>query len=85
MFGFVYCFRLNIFASNISNLMLPLGAEGAEGAGGCESYPTFYIPNKYTRYFFNDSFIYFVVAFSLFGTSKDVILQFCKTVRESSR
>ena len=31
---FVFCFRLNIFTSKISNLLLPLGAEGA---GGCKS------------------------------------------------
>ena len=47
VFDFVYCFRQNIFTSKISNLLLPLRAEGAEGAGGRESYPTNDIPNKY--------------------------------------
>ena len=31
LFGF--CFKLNIFTIKISNLLLPLGAEGAEGLG----------------------------------------------------
>ena len=44
---FFYCFRLNIFTSKISNLLLPLGVEEAEGAGGRESYPTSDIPYKY--------------------------------------
>ena len=28
-----FCFRLNIFTSNISDLLLPLGAEGAVNLG----------------------------------------------------
>ena len=36
MFDFVYCFILNIFTSKISDLLLPLGTEGARGR---ESYP----------------------------------------------
>ena len=31
VFGFGFCLRLNIFASKISNLLLPLGAEGGRG------------------------------------------------------
>ena len=45
VFDFVYCFKLNIFTRKISNLLLPLGNEGAEGAGGRESHPTNDIPN----------------------------------------
>ena len=43
----VFCFRLNIFTSKTSNLLLLLEAEEPEGAGGCESYPTSEISNKY--------------------------------------
>ena len=39
-----FVFRLNIFTSKVSNLLLPLRAEGA---GGFESYSTSQIPNKY--------------------------------------
>ena len=44
VFDFVYCFRLNIFTSKISNLLLPLGVEEVRSR---ESYPTNDIPNKY--------------------------------------
>ena len=44
--SFVYCFRLNIFTSNISNLLLPLWDEKAEETGGSESYPTNDMPNE---------------------------------------
>ena len=40
-----FVFRLNTFTSKVSNLLLPLGAEGA---GGFESYPAREIPKKYT-------------------------------------
>ena len=51
-------FRLNIFASKVSNLLLPFGVEGA---GRSESNPTSEAPNKY----FYDAFLmmYFVVVF----------------------
>ena len=55
-----FSFGLNIFTSKISNLLLPLGAEGS---GCCESYPTGEIPNEYI---YDDD----VVVFSLFGTSR---------------
>ena len=42
-----FCFRVNIFRSKTSNLLLLFGAAGAEGAGGYEFYPTSEIPNKY--------------------------------------
>ena len=38
-----FVFRLNIFTIKVSNLLLPLRAEGA---GGFESYTTSEIPNK---------------------------------------
>ena len=41
MFDFVYCFRLNILTSKISDLLLPLATKGA---GGRESDP----PNDIT-------------------------------------
>ena len=87
-----FVFRLNIFTSKISNLLLPLGAEGV---GGFESYPTSEIPNKYIY----DAFLMislsillllFFVTFWLFirvnrRFTKAVILQVCKIVREISR
>ena len=42
-FDFVHCFRLNIFVSKISNLLLSVVAERA---GNRESYQTNDIPNK---------------------------------------
>ena len=39
-----FAFRLNIFASKVSNLLIPLETEGA---GRFESYPTSETPNKY--------------------------------------
>ena len=39
-----FVFRLNIFTSKVSNLLLPLETEEA---GAFESYPTSEIPNKY--------------------------------------
>ena len=39
-----FVFGLNLFKSKVSNLLLPLEAEGA---GGLESYPTSEIPIKY--------------------------------------
>ena len=47
MFVFVFCFRLNIFTTKPSSLLLSLGVERPEGAGDCESYPTSEIPNIY--------------------------------------
>ena len=38
---------MKIFTSNGSNLLLPLGAVGAEAARDCKSYPNSNIPNKY--------------------------------------
>ena len=84
-----FVFRMNIFTSKVSNLLLLLGAEGA---GGLESYPTSEIPNKYIY----DAFlmIYFSILLLLFFVTfwhfkgvnwrftKDVILRFCKIVRE---
>ena len=47
--------------SKISNLLLPLESEGAEGGGGRESYPANDISNKY----FYDAFycLLFIAAF----------------------
>ena len=39
MFDFVFCLRMNIFISKISNLLLPLWAKGAEAVN-------FDIPNQ---------------------------------------
>ena len=67
-----FAFRLNIFTSEVSNLLLHFGAEWA---WGFESYPPSEIPNKYIY----DAFliiylsILFAVAFSLFGTPKELI------------
>ena len=44
VFDFVYCFRPNIFTNKISDLLLPLGTEGA---GGRQSYTPNDIINKY--------------------------------------
>ena len=89
VFDFVHCFRLNILTSKISNLLLPLQSEGAEGIGGRESYPANDISNKYIYYAFYC--LLFIVAipyccFSLFGTLKELIrdsqgLQFRNFVR----
>ena len=86
-----FVFRLNTFTSKVSNLLLPLGAEGA---GGFESYPTSEIPNKYIY----DAFLmtYLPILLLLFFTfwhfkgvnrrfTKAVILQFCKTLRDISK
>ena len=80
-----FVFRLNTFTSKVSNLLLPLGTEGA---GGFESYATSEIPNKYIY----DAFLmtYLPILLLLFFTfwhfkgvnrrfTKAVILQFCKT------
>ena len=50
VFDFVYCFRLNIFTSKISYLLLPLGAEGA---GSRE----FFQPNDITNKYIYDAFL----------------------------
>ena len=69
VFDFVFCFRLNMFISKISNLLLPFGAEGAS----CYTQPMIY-PLNISMMFFNDLFIYFaVVVFPLFGASKGLI------------
>ena len=44
MFDFAFVFRLNTLISKVSNLLLPLGVEGAEGF---KSYPNIEIPSKY--------------------------------------
>ena len=70
---FVCCFRLNIFTSKISNLLLPWIGE-AEGAGGRESYPTNDIPNKYICDAFLIIYLSILLLFVLlFGTSKKLI------------
>ena len=67
-----FVFRLNIFTIKVSNLLLPLGAEGA---GGFESYPTSEIPNKYIYDVFLITYfsIFVAVVFSFFDTSKELI------------
>ena len=67
VFDFVYCFRPIIFASKTSNLLLPVGAEGVERAGGREYFNFSYVKGVNQRF------------------TKAVFLQFCKTVRETSR
>ena len=70
---FVCCFRLNIFTSKISNLLLPW-IEEAEGTGGRESYPTNDIPNKYICDAFLIIYLSILLLFVLlFGTSKKLI------------
>ena len=67
-----FVFRLNIFTSKVSNLLLPLGGEGT---WSFESYPTSEIPNKYIY----DAFlmiylsILLLLFFAPFGTSKELI------------
>ena len=68
VFDFVFfCFRLDIFTNKISNLLLPLGATAQN----------LDVPNQYRintfMMLFNDLFIYFGVAFPLFGASNDLI------------
>ena len=81
---------MNIFTSNVSNLLLPLGAKGSRDF---ESYPTSKIGNKYIY----DAFlmIYLSVLLFLFFVTfwhfkrvnrrfiKAVILRFCKIVIKS--
>ena len=86
----LFVFRLNTFTSKVSNLLLPLGTEGA---GGFESYATSEIPNKYIY----DAFLmtYLPILLLLFTFwhfkgvnrrfTKAVILQFCKAFREISK
>ena len=64
-FGSIFCFKLNIFTSKISNLLLPVWAEGA---GGCESYPTSEIPNKYIY----DAFL-MIYLFPKFSKLHDIV------------
>ena len=66
VFDFVYCFRLNVFTSKISNLLLPCGLKGLEAVNLTQ-------PINISTMLFNDLFIYFVVVFPLFGTSKELI------------
>ena len=72
--------------------MLPLWDEGAEGAGGRKSYPTNDIPNKHIY----EAFLMIYLSILLLFTfcyfkgvnqrfTKAAILQFCNTLRESSR
>ena len=67
-----FVFRLNTFTSKVSNLLLPLGTEGA---GGFESYATSEIPNKYIYDAFLMTYlpILLLLFFSLFGTLKELI------------
>ena len=70
-FLFIVYSRLNIFASKISDLLLPLGAEGAVGS---QSYHPMIWSINISMMLFNDLFIYFVVVvFPFFGTSKELI------------
>ena len=56
-----FVFRLNVFKSKVSNLLLPLEAEGV---GGFESYRTSEIHNKYIYDVF--SIIYLSILLLLF-------------------
>ena len=56
MFDFVYSFRLNTFTSKISDLLLPLEAEGVRVR---ESYPPSDTANKYIY----DAFLMIYVCF----------------------
>ena len=66
-----FVFRLNTFTSKVSNLLLPLGAEEAEGF---ESYPTSEIPNKmYDAFLMTYLSILSLFFFHSFYTSKELI------------
>ena len=67
---FVYCFRLNTFASKISDLLLPLGDWGSQGPWILLT--QWYNQKIYLWCFFNDWFINFVLAlFYLFWVNRD--------------
>ena len=93
VFNFVKCFRLNIFASKISNLLYLWGLRGLRRARGRESYSNNDIPIKYSCDTFLMICLSILVLFFTFWYfkgvnqrfTKAVILQFCKTARESSR
>ena len=83
MFDFVFCFRLNIFTSKISNLLLSLGDKRAEGTRSSECYAQSIIYSiNISKITFNDLFVYFVVVvFPLFGASIDLInMKFTKAL-----
>ena len=67
-----FVFRLNTFRSKVSNLLLPLGAEEAEGF---ESYPASEIPNKYMYDAFLMTYLLILLLFFFhsFYTSKELI------------
>ena len=67
-----FVFRLNIFTSKVSNLLLRLGTEGF---GGFESYPTSETPNICIYYAFLMIYlsILLLLFFAPFGTSKELI------------
>ena len=54
----LFIFRLNIFTSKVSNLLLPVGFEETRGFESC---PTSEIPNKYIY----DSFLMIYLSFLL--------------------
>ena len=70
MFDFVYCFRINIFTSKISNLLLPLIAEGVVAVNHTQ--PMIY-PIDISETFLMIYLSIFVAVFLLFGTSKELV------------
>ena len=87
----MFTFSDKYLTSKISNLLLPLWAEGFGGRESCSAND---IPNKYICEVFLKRFIYwFCCCFSTFWyfkgfnqrLKKAVIPQFCKTVCERER
>ena len=87
-----FVFRLIIFLSKVSNLLLPLGAEADRTSESC---PTSETPNKHIYdallmiYLSILLLLFFVTFWHFKGVNwrfkKAVILQFCKIIREISR
>ena len=76
--------------SKISNLLLPVDSEGAEGVGGRESYPANDISNKYIYDAFYCLLFIVVIPYCCFFTfwyfkgvnqrfTRVAVKQFCKT------
>ena len=68
VFDFVYCCRLNIFTSKISDLLLPLEDEGN---GGRE----FFQPNGITNKYIYDAFLMIYLSILLLLFLKSLVLQ----------
>ena len=66
-----FVFRLNIFTSKISNLLLPLGSKRPGSLNLTQ--PVRYPINISMMLFYDLSICFVVAAFSLFGTSKVLI------------